>query len=222
MAFVPPVKADADAWFCGEVTIGPRQKSILTAIEASDAAFDPDDRVFFASSVSTRQKGQRDEDTGRVETTRWAGAGIAYRQPTAAEGEAGPWRSEMVGVGASARNRFAEAGISAIAECLAIAAREMAHGAEVEVEGMRQRRVRVFTDCEPALLKIKKVRGKPTGFELKSLRGRLKLTTMSQLLSRHLGVEVELRWVPERSGVAGCTQAEDAAQEAVMGPDQKL
>lgn len=211
MAFIPPVKADADAWFCGEVSIGPRQKSILTAIEASDAAFDPDDRVFFASSVSTRQKGQRDEETGRMETTRWAGAAIAHRQPTATEGEAGPWKSEMVGVGASAKNRIAEAGISAIADCLAIAAREMAHGAEVEFEGTRQRRVRVFTDCRPALLKIKKFRGKPTGLEFKSLRGRLKLTAMSQLLSGHLGVQVELRWVPERSGVVGHTHAEDAA-----------
>lgn len=212
MRFIPPYKADADPFFCGKVTIGDRQESILTAIDASDAAFDPDDRVFFASSVSTRRD-ERDEDTGRMDTTRWAGAGIAYRQPAAAEGAAGPWKSEKAGVGASARDRTAEAGISAIAECLAIAARELAHGAEAAGQGGQQRRVRVFTDCQPALLKIAKFANvHHTEPDFKSLRGRLKLATMSQLISINLGVEVvELLWVPERSGVVGCKHSEAAA-----------
>ena len=213
-----PVTTNADPRFCGEVTIEPRQASIFTAAEASDAAFDPCDRVFFASGARiTRQaKDERREGPGRKDTTRWFGAGIAYREPRADDDNNVDdfWKWEMIPLGASTEDRSTDAVITAIAQCLAIAAREMGK--------KKQRRVTVFTHCRPALLKIEKFRHLgPTELEFLTLRDRDKLITASQQLSNHLGVEIELRWVPRGSGVIGSWHAEAAAHEAALRFDEE-
>lgn len=227
MTLLRPVTADADPRFCGEATIEQRQAAIFTAAEASDAAYDPYDRVFFASGTSTTRQAEdkQREGPGPKDKIRWFGAGIAYRKPQADEdGNFDDfWMSEMIPLGPSAEDRSTDAGVAAIAQCLAIAAREMeSEAAEQDKTLKNQRRVTVFTHCRSTVLKIEKFRHLgPSELEFLKLEDYDKLLTASQQLSDHLGVVPELRWIPRSSGVIGSWHAEAAALDAAMEFDEE-
>lgn len=74
-----------------------------------------------------------------------AGAAVVYRRPPGAENHI--WQRSLFGLGTTAENRSIEAGLLAFAECLAIAATEMA----CVKDQATLRKVTIFTDCRAAM-----------------------------------------------------------------------
>ncbi|KAL1872064.1 hypothetical protein Daus18300_004433 [Diaporthe australafricana] len=213
LALLRAVTAGSDLHFCGEIIIQSREAGILAATDASGSAFNPSHRVFFASGVSIPGRVRYTQEDGACQKTgmRSAGAAVVYRRRPGADNHI--WQRNLFGLGVTAENRSIEAGLLAVAECLAIAATEMARAKDQATS----RKVTIFTDCRAAMDKIDKFRH--VGLTEQQLRGipiRRKLITRSQYLSRHLGVDVELRWVPRHSGAEGSRNAEAAAQKAAM------
>ncbi|KAJ0121054.1 hypothetical protein J7T55_008214 [Diaporthe amygdali] len=196
--------------FCGDIIIQPREDAIQAATQASAAPFDPSHRVFFVSSASIAERAKgKDEGAGQKTNMRSAGAAVVYRRRPAETNQI--WQRNLFGLGVSAGNRKIEAGVLAIAECLAIAATEITCAKDQPTP----RKVTVFSDCRAAMDRVNRFRRvNRTEKELYGVPVHRKLITASQYLSRHLGVEVELRWVPGHSRVEGNRHAEVAAQKA--------
>ncbi|KKY29332.1 hypothetical protein UCDDA912_g10744 [Diaporthe ampelina] len=203
---------DINLQFGGVINVpATEEKAIKTATEASEATFDPSNRVFFTYGATVANKQAKEETvTKKHEMKRLAGAAVIYKKPTANNND-GSWCGRQWELGHCETTSGAEAGFIAISKCLSIAAQEICGAQDQDMAPI----ITIFTHDQDAINKISRVRYIDSTKECSDATPvLLDIVKKSQKLRNDFGAIIELNVIPRHANVEGNRLAEAAARRA--------
>lgn len=207
---------DINLQFAGAINIpATEEKAIEIATEASQAAFDSSNLVFFTHGSSVPSKNTQPKETSpKHETKRLAGAAVIFKQPAA--DNTSSWRGRQWGLGHCETTNGAEAGFFAISKCLTLAAEHLHHAQHTDTEPT----VTIFAHDQDEINKISRVRYIDSTRECSDATPvLLDIVKKSRKLRDNFGAAIELYCIPKHAAVRGNQLAEAAARKAASDQD---
>lgn len=208
---------DVDLQFAGVINApATEEKTIKVATEASEAAFDASNLLFFThgSSVPSQSTPNKEETSPKHKMKRLAGAAVIYKQP-ATNNTNGSWRGRQWGIGHCESTSGTEAGFFAISKCLTLAAEHL-HHAQPDTEPT----ITIFTHNYDEIKKIGRVRYIDSAKEHSdTMPVLIDIVKKSQKLRNTFGATIELYCIPRHAAVQGNRLAESAARKAASDQD---
>lgn len=182
------------------INVPAKAKTLLEiATEASEAAFDPSNRIFFTYGASVLEKRTRlrlgKESSNNHELKRLAGAAAIYKQ-LSADNTKGSWRGKQWTLGHCETTSEADAELVAISECLSIAAKEFRHAKDQKTAP----KITIITHDQDATDTFGRVCYiDPTKDLPEATPALLEIVKQTHSLRQSVGAVIELHCVPQHA-----------------------